>query len=191
MSPPETTTPAGIDGPGHAPIGEAGIRYLLAEFDAAWRHLGGLEEKRLKLFLGYCLVATIVLAAAMHATSPRPAALVAMAADLRGLAGLWLLLLSLAFRYIALSERKATERYRSKINLLRRTLLETLSSGALNEMQRQGNDWALQIAPTRSKALQVMDLLDRRQWTTALFMKLTYDLGALLGLALLFVWLRG
>lgn len=191
MIPRETTPPDGIDSAGQAPVGEAGVRYLLAEFDTAWRHLGGLEEKRLKLFLGYCLIATIVLAATMHAPSPGLAGIATKATDLRGLAGVWLLLLSLAFRYIALSERRATERYRSKINLLRRTLLETLSSGALNEMQRQGNDWALQIAPSRSKTLQVKDLLDRRQWTTALFMKLTYDLGALLGLALLVVALRG
>lgn len=160
---------------------ESTVSYLLAEFDTAWRHLGGLEDKRLKLFLGYCLAATLnlLVALCLPAVKDWPAGGVGLC--LRALPGIWLLLLSLAFRYVALSERQATERYRNKINLVRRTLLEILSSNRLNAMQKEGNDLGLQTSSNLGKNLRATDLLYRDRWTTALFMKLIYDLGAVMG----------
>lgn len=155
----------------------AEFTYLLAEFETAWRHLGGLENKRLAAFLGYglmsCLLLVAFAASAMPGDWPIRAAIAA-----------WLFLVSVALRYIALSERLATERYRNKINLLRRNLLELAASARLEAMQREGNDWALQVRSSPSKALRSADLMIRSRWTTALFMKLTYDAGAVLGLVL-------
>lgn len=157
--------------------------YLLVEFETAWRHLGGLEAKRLHLFLGYCLVSSLLVAGwswggSLSGWAPR------------AIAGSWLVLLSLACRYIAISERQATERYRNKINLLRRTLLEGLASPRLQAMQQAGNDWALQVNAAPAKALRAQDMFVPARWTTALFMKLTYDLGAWLGLLLLLLALQ-
>lgn len=168
--------------PSVRPGPELAVSYLLVEFDTAWRHLGGLEDKRLKLFLGYFVGATLILFGTLFLLTIRSWAASATGLHLRVVPGAWLLLLSLAFRYIALSERQATERYRKKINLVRRTLLEILSSTRLDAMQREGNDLGLQISATLEKNLRTVDILYQHRWTTALFMKLTYDLGALMGI---------
>jgi hypothetical protein len=88
---------------------------------------------------------------------------------------------SFACRNIARSERQATERYRNKLNLLRRTILEIIGSAKLNAMQVEGNANALQIADNAPKELHIADLADRRRWNTALFMKLVYDAGVFAG----------
>ncbi|NMQ07868.1 hypothetical protein E4Q08_22825 [Candidatus Accumulibacter phosphatis] len=92
-----------------------------------------------------------------------------------------LLSVSFACRNIARSERQATERYRNKLNLLRRTILEIIGSAKLNAMQVEGNANALQIADNAPKELHIADLADRRRWNTALFMKLVYDAGVFAG----------
>jgi len=160
------------------------LTYLLAEFETAWRHLGGLEEKRLRLFLGYCAFSTLNIVGGLALVTHANPADSALALAVGLIPAVWLTLVSLAFRYVALSERKATERYRNKINLLRKTLLSGLSSGRLLEMQREGNDFGLQIQTTVSKALDLQDLLDKNLWTTALFMKVVYDFGTLVGLVM-------
>lgn len=177
---------AAIECYGADALSAAAKDYLLAEFDSAWRHLGGLEDKRLRLFIGYCVFATLnllgALALLVHAgTAPDS---LSGGWQVRLLPAIWLLLISLAFRQVSISERKATERYRNKINLLRRTLLDGLKSERLASMQREGNDNALQIQPNLGKDLRAMDLFDKRRWTTALFMKLVYDLGAVVALVM-------
>ena len=165
-------------------VANAELTYLVAEFETAWRHLGGLENKRLAAFLGYGLMSCLLLVAfaGNAAVGDWP---------IRAVIAGWLFLLSVALRYIALSERLATERYRNKINLLRRTLLDLAASARLEAMQLEGNDWALQVKPSPTKALRATDLMTRSRWTTALFMKLTYDAGAMLGIVLLVVSLIG
>lgn len=166
-----------------AELSGAAFDYLLAEFHTAWRHLGGLEDKRLRLFIGYCVFATAdllgTLALMMQPVASTQASALVLA--IRWLPPIWLLLISLAFRQVSISERKATERYRNKINLVRSTLLDGLNSERLLIMQREGNDNALQIQANQGKDLRVMDVFDQRRWTTALFMKLVYDLGVIVG----------
>ena len=94
------------------------------------------------------------------------------------------MVISFACRQIAFSERQATERYRNKINLIRRTLLEYLDSPRLYAMQKEGNSNALQISSNPPKPLRILDLADRKRWNTALFMKLTYDAGLIGGVVL-------
>ena len=159
------------------------LAYLRTEFEVSWRHLGGLENKRLWLFVGYCLFVGLLLVAAALAASGQ-----GRSDKLFMLISLALLCVSFACRHIARSERQAAERYRNKINLLRRTLLELLASAELNAMQTEGSANALQTQSNPSKDLRVADLLKRTQWNTALFMKLAYDAGfaaALVGLVAL------
>lgn len=164
-------------------VEQASLNYLLVEFECSVRHLGGLEDKRLRLFLGYCVVSSLLLLSVVVLKSPGLAGGVG-GLPLLVLLGLWFSALSWACRHIALSERSATERYRNKINLLRKTILDTVKASRLHAMQAEGNHFGLQITSNPTKHLQVIDLLSRERWTTALFMKLVYDLGVVLGFAL-------
>lgn len=169
---------------GHDMDGEqASLSYLLVEFECSVRHLGGLEDKRLSLFLGYCVASSLLLLSIVVLMSSGLAVSVG-GLPLLVLLGVWFSTLSWAFRHIALSERSATERYRNKINLLRKTILDTVKASRLHAMQAEGNHFGLQITSNPTKQLKVVDLLSRERWTTALFMKLVYDFGMALGFAL-------
>lgn len=159
------------------------LEYLRLEFDVSWRHLGGLEEKRLWLFVGFCLFLGI-LALAASTLESRTLDSSSGLYGLRFLLTACLVVVSFACRQIAFSERQATERYRNKINLVRRTLLEYLDSPRLYAMQKEGNANALQISSNPPKALRILDLADRKRWNTALFMKLVYDAGLVAGVIL-------
>jgi hypothetical protein len=159
------------------------LTYLRLEFDVSWRHLGGLEEKRLWLFVGFCLCLGL-LALAASTLEGRSLDSRYGPSGLRVLFPICLVVLSFACRQIAFSERQATERYRNKINLIRRTILEYLDSPRLNAMQKEGNANALQITGNPPKALRILDLMDRKRWNTALFMKLVYDAGLFVGVVL-------
>ncbi len=166
---------------------EQEFAYLRSEFEVSWRHLGSLEYKRLWLFVGYFLFLGLLAVALAHADfSTRSTTAHSWDRVVQLFLAVALTVVSFACRNIARSERQATERYRNKINLLRRTLLQQLDSQVLSAMQVEGNANALQITSNAPKELRVLDLLDRRRWNTALFMKLTYDSGMVLGVAALF-----
>lgn len=167
------------DTPSSPSTGDRG--YLQLEFDTAWRHLGGLENKRLWLFVGHGMtlaisLAALALAQTLDAGTWRQWLSLAIAS--------WIVAFSLACRMVARSERLATERYRNKINLLRRTMLEKAADPRLWNMQSQGQHDGLQITDNPAKALRWADLLSRPRWSTALFMALSYDIAAVLGAAL-------
>lgn len=163
------------------------LSYLRVEFDVSWRHLGGLEDKRLKLYVGFCVyIGLLTLAVATLTSRASGGDHDRLGAQI--LLAMALTIISFACRHIARSERQATERYRNKINLLRRTLLEMLNSPELRAMQIEGNANALQVTSNSPKELHFVDLFDRKRWNTALFMKVTYDIGLAVGVAIM-VWL--
>jgi hypothetical protein len=158
------------------------MAYLRIEFEVSWRHLGGLEDKRLRLFTGFCVfVGLLAIAASILANYP--ASTEAAHSALGLLLAVALVVISFACRQIALSERRATERYRNKINLMRRTFLECLNCAPLIAMQSEGAVNALQISSNPQKTLQIFDLLLPNKWNTALFMKVVYDIGIWAGIA--------
>ena len=155
------------------------IDYLQLEFSVSWRHLGSLENKRLWLFIGFCIYVAILLLAGTWLVGRQTSLGITTAHFLLALATI---AVAYACRNIARSERQATERYRNKINLLRRTMLEILNSPTLNAMQIEGNANALQITSNPPKELRIVDLFDRKRWNTALFMKIIYDIALFIGL---------
>jgi len=173
----------GADGPenGSRRIDEQELQYLLSEFAESFKHMGKLDDRRFQILQFYASFITAVLAASVAILG-----LDALESQFRAL-GVALLLslasiVSWASGQVVTSERRATERYRNKLNAVRKVVLRDDSSPELKAFFAQGRDISVDTASIEPKDLRFFDIFRPERRCTALYIKVLIDLGMALSL---------
>ena len=75
------------------------------------------------------------------------------------------------------SERRATERYRNKLNAIRRALLDGTQSPEIQRYLKAGTSISISLESVESKDLHFIDIAKKLKRCTALYIKVLIDVG--------------
>lgn len=150
--------------------------YLLAEFSESFQHMGKLDDRRYEILQFYATFITAVATAVIAIVS-----LDILDTTLR-LAGAAMILtvsagVSWAMGQVLVSERRATERYRNKLNAIRRALLDGTQSPEIQRYLKAGTSISISLESVESKDLHFIDIAKKLKRCTALYIKVLIDVG--------------
>lgn len=174
----DETTETGLGS--SVPLSVVEVEFLLEEFKTAWAHLGLLDGRRFDIFRTYVIVfvgtggGAAWLLTAAHDRRPEPMTLYAFLA----VAGLAVCFFAFCCRNIIKSERRATERFRDKINHLRKMFIGGSSSQLIKDYLVPELDMGVRIDPVQRKELKFLQLFEPDKRATALYVVAFIDIGA-------------
>ncbi|PCJ17948.1 MAG: hypothetical protein COA96_17385 [SAR86 cluster bacterium] len=145
--------------------------FLIEDFKTAWNHLGLLDSRRYQIFqyyaafVGVCIGA---ITASFRFLSDNIIQQLFFASAILFL----VFLVSITSILILKSERKATERYRDKINLIRKVFLEGCENADIAEaLSNNGAGSSFEIVPCKTNDLSFINIFKKEKHCTALYIK--------------------
>ena len=158
-------------------------QFLLKEFETAWHHLGLLDERRYHIMQYFALYIGGITIACLKLF---PEIFKQEGSIWWGIAALMTfnILVVIAFTEMLKSERKATVRYRNKINLIREYFFQK-GDAAFKDLIEKGQKHGMGIDKVDRGDLNWFDIFLPRQHNTALFIISFIRLMGLISLAVL------
>lgn len=163
--------------------------HLIEEFKTAWTHLGLLDSRRYHIFqyysafIGVSVGATVAsfkfLSGSPVLQNLFPSAIFAL-----------VFVISLTSVQILRSERKATERYRDKINLIRKVFLGTCNNNDIAvALKNKGVGSSFEIVPCIKNDLSLNNFLAKEMRCTALYIKALIQIIGFIAIVLSFLFI--
>lgn len=148
------------------------LNFLMKEFETAWVHLGLLDSRRYHIFQYYSVFIGVTLGAVITSVELLSNKTILL---YTALTCIFLLIsfTSLTLISVIKSERKAVERYRDKINIIRRVFLENCENSHIKKiLSKKGVGAAFEIKKCKKNSLSFCNLFIKKFHCTALFIKI-------------------
>lgn len=150
-------------------ISESEEKFLIEEFKTAWSHLGLLDSRRYNIFQYFSAFVGVSIGAIIGAMKYLSGDHLLKYLACLGIFSLVSLTASISVA-ILISERKATERYRNKINKIRKIFLVNCKNQLLSESLRSdGFGCSLEIEECTTNNLSVFNLFSHDMRCTSLY----------------------